>query len=106
MKLKTILFFVFLIILVQAKAMYILIPMDDAQKDHLKSYGIAYWTLQRDMEVKWLLNYRGGSFLMEHRPEIGLEQIVQNLASLCLRIIDQQSAVPRSVSERDARVHT
>lgn len=46
-------------------ASYILIPMDDStQKDHLKAYGITYWTLKKQQKVKWLLNYRGGSFLM------------------------------------------
>ncbi|WP_218186162.1 hypothetical protein [Marinifilum fragile] len=38
--------------------------MDDSQKNHLKSYGIAYWTLQNNHEIHWLLNYRGGSFLL------------------------------------------
>lgn len=39
--------------------------MDDtSQKDHLKAYGITYWTLKKQQKVKWLLNYRGGSFLM------------------------------------------
>jgi len=42
---------------------FILIPMDLYQRDHLKAYGIAYWVLQRDTNVEWLLNYRGGSFL-------------------------------------------
>ena len=37
--------------------------MDEAQKDHLKAYGIAYWALQKNAEVSWLLNYRGGSFM-------------------------------------------
>ena len=37
--------------------------MDNAQKNHLKAYGIAYWYLAKDQEVSWLLNYRGGSFL-------------------------------------------
>ena len=41
---------------------YMLIPMDQDQKDHLKAYGIAYWVLQTEMEAYWLLNYRGGSF--------------------------------------------
>lgn len=45
----------------------ILLPMDDAQKNHLKSYGIAFWVLQQEgREVDWLLNYRGGSFMVEH----------------------------------------
>jgi hypothetical protein len=41
----------------------ILIPMNETQKDHLKSYGIAYWVLGKGGEVDWLLNYEGGSFL-------------------------------------------
>jgi hypothetical protein len=46
-----------------SNAASILIPMDEAQKDHLKSYGIAFWVLKSEVEVDWLLNYRGGSFL-------------------------------------------
>jgi hypothetical protein len=45
-------------------AQYMIIPMDFAQKDHLKAYGIAYWILTKDTNIEWLLNYRGGSFLM------------------------------------------
>ena len=44
-------------------AQYLLIPMDLSQSDHLKAYGIAYWVLKKDINVEWLLNYRGGSFL-------------------------------------------
>jgi len=40
----------------------ILIPMDLMQTDHLKSYGVAYWALEKGYRVEWLLNYRGGSF--------------------------------------------
>jgi hypothetical protein len=43
----------------------ILIPMDLTQTDHLKAYGIAYLTLTKNIEVDWLLNYRGGSFLID-----------------------------------------
>ena len=53
---------------------YILIPMDENnQKNHLKAYGIAYWILQNNLEVDWLLNYRGGSFLIKNIKEISLE---------------------------------
>ena len=45
---------------------YILIPMDNSQKNHLKAYGIAYWILKRDVDVSWLLNYRGGSFMIKY----------------------------------------
>ncbi|OON69410.1 asparagine synthetase B [Hymenobacter sp. CRA2] len=44
------------------RASEILIPMDEAQKEHLKAYGAAYWLLTKDVEVDWLLNYRGGAF--------------------------------------------
>ena len=51
----------------------ILIPMDLTQKDHLKSYGIAYWVLERDVEVSWLLNYKGGSFMFKYHEQIEKE---------------------------------
>ena len=47
-----------------AKAQDILIPMDARQSNHLKAYGVAYWVLQKSIPIDWLLNYRGGSFLM------------------------------------------
>lgn len=51
----------------------LLIPMDDIQKNHLKSYGIAFWVLQHNQDIHWLLNYRGGSFLLPFNPEIKSE---------------------------------
>lgn len=51
-------------------AAYVLVPMDDAQKNHLKAYGIAYRNLEMGEDVNWLLNYRGGSFAMEENAEI------------------------------------
>ena len=62
MNLKTILLVALISVLGPARATQILIPMDESQKNHLKSYGIAYWALERDVEVKWLLNYRGRKF--------------------------------------------
>lgn len=55
---------IFLLAASAASAQRTLIPMDLNQTDHLKAYGIAYWTLQNGMRVEWLLNYRGGSFLI------------------------------------------
>lgn len=54
-------------------AQKILIPMDLKQTDHLKAYGIAYWTLTKGIEVDWLLNYRGGSFMMDGHSMIANE---------------------------------
>jgi len=58
---------------VPARASYLLVPMDEVQKNHLKAYGVAYWALERDVEVTWLLNYRGGSFLMKHADALERE---------------------------------
>lgn len=62
------------------KASYILIPMDDAQKNHLKSYGIVYWVLQNGLEAQWLLNYRGGSFLIHDQTEIRTECAIRGVS--------------------------
>lgn len=45
-------------------ANHILIPMDNTQSNHLKAYGVVYHTLKKGLEVQWLLNYRGGSFIL------------------------------------------
>ena len=52
-----------------AQAMQILIPMDESQKNHLKSYGIAFWLLKQKQEVQWLLNYNGGSFMFQYSQD-------------------------------------
>jgi hypothetical protein len=57
----------------------ILIPMDAAQTNHLKAYGLAYFALKKDVSVDWLLNYRGGSFLIEWSPLIASECTVRGL---------------------------
>jgi hypothetical protein len=59
---------------IQGFASYILIPMDaDSQREHLKAYGITYWALEKQQKVQWLLNYRGGSFLLPDVEEIRRE---------------------------------
>lgn len=45
----------------------------ETQKNHLKAYGITYWSLTQDIKVKWLLNYRGGSFLLPDSKAIQRE---------------------------------
>lgn len=64
----------FLCVTTGAFASYVLIPMDaEGQKNHLKAYGVTYWTLEKQLKVKWLLNYRGGSFLVPDTEEIQRE---------------------------------
>lgn len=54
-----------------ARSAFLLIPMDKSQTNHLKAYGIAYWSIERGAPLEWLLNYRGGSFL------VGFDQIIE-----------------------------
>ena len=71
---KKALFILLLLIYSPMFASYILIPMDvDSQKNHLKAYGITYWTLKKELKVKWLLNYKGGSFLLPDTEAIRRE---------------------------------
>ena len=64
----------FLICTISIRANFILLPMDDtSQKNHLKAYGITYWCLDKQYKASWLLNYRGGSFLLPDAPEIRKE---------------------------------
>jgi hypothetical protein len=69
----------FLLAALAARANSILIPMDEKQSNHLKAYGIAYWILRADMEVDWLLNYRGGSFMCSYHPSIQNELVVRGV---------------------------
>lgn len=64
-----------------AQASYLLIPMDDTQKDHLKAYGIAYYALQNSLDVKWLLNYRGGSFLFGNTTALEKECAIRGVTN-------------------------
>jgi len=67
-KLSLTIFFIILSIAVRASS--ILIYMDEDQKNHLKAYGIAYWGIKQQADVSWLLNYRGGSFLIGYNKTI------------------------------------
>jgi len=70
---RLILIYLFIGISLKSFASYILIPMDTYQSNHLKSYGIAYWILNQNQNIKWLLNYRGGAFLVPNSEQISRE---------------------------------
>ncbi len=63
------------------KAQWLLVPMDQSsQKEHLKAYGLAYWVLEKGSEMQWLLNYKGGSFLLADGAEIRREALVRGIS--------------------------
>ena len=74
----------FLVISFQCFSASILIQMDEDQKNHLKAYGVPCSTLKKGIEVDWLLNYRGGSFLIEYNQEIETELKIRGVSYLVL----------------------
>ena len=68
---KKIYYYISLVILFSISfSQKLLIPMDHTQTDHLKAYGVAFLNLKKNMDVEWLLNYRGGSFLIDDNSDI------------------------------------
>jgi hypothetical protein len=73
------LFLFFFLFFFPSFASRILLPMDEVQKNHLKSYGIAFWVLDKNLQVEWLLNYRGGSFAIPFYDAIEKECIIRGV---------------------------
>ncbi len=73
------------------KATQILLPMDQEQKNHLKAYGLAYWALTKSVEVEWLLNYRGGCFMMAQNIAIENECVIRGVSYTVLSEAQAQS---------------
>jgi Fe-S cluster assembly iron-binding protein IscA len=80
------------------QAMSILIPMDQNQKNHLKAYGMAFYMLQKGLEVDWLLNYRGGSFMVTWANELQSECVIRGVS---FEIVDDVN-VGRILKEIDS----
>lgn len=74
-------FIIFFGLSFQLRANRILIPMDESQTNHLKAYGIAYWILKSyETEMDWLLNYRGGSFMVAYNPRFAKEMTLRGVS--------------------------
>jgi hypothetical protein len=70
-----------LLLSLQVQASSILIPMDEElQRDHLKAYGLAYWVLNQGGSLQWLLNYKGGSFLVPDGEKIRKECLIRGIS--------------------------
>ncbi len=65
---------------VRAQAAKLLVAMDNSQTDHLKAYGLAYWALTKNIPVDWLLNYKGGSFMMDYSDVVAAECRIRGVA--------------------------
>ena len=85
-------------IVLSANASFIFIPMDESQNNHLKSYGIAYYAIENDIKVDWLLNYQGGSFLIKHHKEIENECNIRGVSYKIIADI-QSTKILQSISK-------
>ncbi len=80
-------------------AAYILIPMDETQKNHLKAYGITFWVLQNGVKAKWLLNYRGGSFLIQNDSRVESECVIRGVSYEVVADVKVQSILDEMAKE-------
>ena len=100
---KILLLSITILLLTNVQAAYLLIPMDESQKNHLKAYGIAYWVLQQEVEVDWLLNYKGGSFMCQYHDLIEQECVIRGVSYQI--IADAQStAILLEISDPQANM--
>lgn len=77
-----------------------LVFMDETQKNHLKAYGIAFWVLEKGIEIDWLLNYRGGSFCLPTNELIEKECIIRGV-SYQLLSESEYSAILSDISRNE-----
>ncbi len=100
---KTLIFLILLLLFKTGYSSYLLIPMDEAQKNHLKAYGVTYWILKYEIEVSWLLNYRGGSFMVKYNKVFQDECNIRGVS--CEVIADvQASAILSEISDPEANM--
>ena len=91
------LFLIFCSFSICVNGSYILIPMDKNQSNHLKAYGIAYYSLERNIKVDWLLNYQGGSFMMKYHKIIENECTIRNVSFMIIADI-QSTEILKSIA--------
>ncbi|MFY0627274.1 MAG: asparagine synthetase B [Reichenbachiella sp.] len=77
---KKLLLVLFFVVPFCSNASRIFLPMDQTQANHLKAYGIAYWVLQHEVEVDWLLNYKGGSFMFKYYQDFENELVIRGVS--------------------------
>ena len=98
---KTItLFLILIFVSLNLSAQKLLIIMDESQTNHLKAYGIAYWQLQQSQTVEWLLNYRGGSFLISDNPVVRQECDLREVKYLTISA-GEEAAIKTEISNQD-----
>jgi len=87
----------------KTRAASMLIQMDQTQQNHLKAYGIAFWILQQEVEMHWLLNYKGGSFMVKHIKQIENECVIRGV-SYTIIADAQANAIFEEIAQPEANM--
>lgn len=90
-----------LLLTIRAQSAFMLIPMDESQTNHLKAYGIAYNVLEAGLDVQWLLNYRGGSFLIADNTKLEQECAIRGVSFKVIADV-QAAAILTEISNPEA----
>ncbi len=94
-----------LLSMIPAFSTHILIPMDLEQSNHLKAYGIAYYAVAHQIDMSWLLNYRGGSFMCAYNDAVENECRVRGVTFQVIadiqvqQILNEIAAVENNMNE-------
>jgi len=78
--------------------------MDKTQRNHLKAYGIAYWALTKEIDVSWLLNYRGGSFMCIYTSSVEDECLIRNVSFQIIADV-QATAISSEIAQSDVNMN-
>ena len=95
---KTLLCSLLLFLALPASGERLLVPMDLEQRDHLKAYGLAFWTLERGIAVEWLLNYRGGAFMLDYHAAVAREAQIRGVDA----VVVSEAQAARMYADMDA----
>ena len=96
-------YFSFLFFTGNAQASQILIPMDESQSNHLKAYGVSFFLLENEIVIEWLLNYKGGAFLIPHLSTIEEELVIRGV-SYDILADGQVSEIKRMISNPEVNM--
>lgn len=101
---KIIVFFTLFACIFPLYSTWLFIPMDENQKDHLRSYGVTFRVLESGMEAYWMLNYRGGAFMFKHTSDFEL-LCVERGVSYELITDGQSTALIQQLSDPDVNMN-
>ncbi len=106
MEIRKLMVTIIILISFSVKASFVLLPMDETtQQNHLKAYGITYWCLAKNYKASWLLNYRGGAFLLPDAEEIRKECQIRGVSFEILSD-DEEMAILKEIASPSQNMET